>query len=223
MKAGIQPIRRRHARPSGRHALGSVLVHALAIGGGLVAVSLRPELPDFVSYQIELVALPDAQPTEIVVEAPPSPPEPEPDPEPEPEPEPPPPEPVRTEPPPRPSSSTPAPTRTPESAGAVNVRIEGLRRDYPVYYNNIIVQIQRCFRWSGGGAHSTEIYFVVEADGSVSGSRFVTQSGNPAFDYEALGAIECAGQAGRFGTLPDDLPYDRLPIRFTFRPAGIFR
>ncbi|MDX1647346.1 MAG: hypothetical protein R3304_09400, partial [Longimicrobiales bacterium] len=45
------------------------------------------------------------------------------------------------------------------------------------------------------------------------------RSGNAAFDIEALGAVECAGQ-GRFGPLPEELPYDRFPVRFTFRPLG---
>ena len=39
------------------------------------------------------------------------------------------------------------------------------------------------------------------------------------FDFEAIGAVECAGQ-GRFGQLPDELPYDRLPVQFDFRPPG---
>ena len=57
-------------------------------------------------------------------------------------------------------------------------------------------------------------------------TRFVRQSNNPTFNYLALGAIECAGQGGRLGELPRDLGFDRLPIRFTFRPGnagGIFR
>jgi TonB family protein len=104
--------------------------------------------------------------------------------------------------------------------------MEGLRRDYPVYYQNIITAIQRCFRWSGGGTPQTEVYFVINEDGSVSDQRFVTRSGNPTFDYTALEAVECAGSRGYFGPLPGDLPYAQLPIRFTFRPgggAGIFR
>jgi TonB family protein len=99
--------------------------------------------------------------------------------------------------------------------------MEGLRRDYPIYYRNIITQIQRCFRWSGEGNPQTEVYFVINEDGSVSDQRFVSRSGNPAFDYAALEAIvECAGRQEGFGPLPDDLPYERLPIRFTFRPGG---
>jgi hypothetical protein len=47
----------------------------------------------------------------------------------------------------------------------------------------------------------------------------MSRSGSTAFDFEAIGAVECAGQ-GRFGQLPDELPYDRLPVQFDFRPTG---
>jgi outer membrane biosynthesis protein TonB len=64
------------------------------------------------------------------------------------------------------------------------------------------------------------VYFVIEHDGSVSDTRFVTRSGNVDFDYEALGAVECAGRNQRFGPLPEDMPIDRLPVQFTFEPLG---
>jgi hypothetical protein len=52
----------------------------------------------------------------------------------------------------------------------------------------------------------------------VSGLRFVQRSGIPDFDLAALAAVgDCAGR-GRFGALPEDLPYDRLPVQFTFQP-----
>ena len=58
------------------------------------------------------------------------------------------------------------------------------------------------------------------ADGTVRDVRFLQQSGNPDFDFEALGAVgDCAGQ-GRFGPLPADYPYESLPIIFDFRPSG---
>ena len=234
-EAGQSRERRRQARPGTRPALGSLFVHGAALALGW-SVSYQPEQPFFVSYQIELVSLEPGEEPELpnpVVEAPPAPelpaPESVPAPEPEPTPEPPAPEllptqPQRTEPRPAP----PRPTETPasESPEAINVQIEGLRRDYPAYYDNIILQIKRCFRWSGQGAPEAEVYFVISSDGSVSDQRFVRQSGNPGFDYDALGSVECAGRSGRFGPLPEDLPYDRLPIRFTFRPgnvSGIFR
>ena len=227
-----------------RSALSSLFVHAVGVALVWSTAVRQAPVPDFVSYQIDLVALPEVveDPGSPVVEAPPAPvqpvvedvppPTPVPEeatsiPEPEPEPESPPPE----SPPEDPAPPQPATTRPPEeetgaeSSDAINIRIEGLRRDYPAYYDNIILQIRRCFRWAGRGNPETEVYFVIVDDGGVSDVRFVRQSGNPSFDYEALGAIECAGQPGHFGPLPDDLPFDRLPIRFNFRSGndGIFR
>ena len=96
--------------------------------------------------------------------------------------------------------------------------MEGLRRDYPEYYNNIIRQIDRCFRWQGAGNLETSVSFVIRRDGAVSDLEFVTRSGNTSFDFAAMGAVECAGQ-GRFGPLPEDLPYESLPVLFDFTPS----
>lgn len=223
---------------------GSLAVHgAVAVLAWWTSLSVRPPIV-FESYEIELVTAPpvevaeEVQPAreELVVERP----EPEPpaereeapvaEPEPEPEPTPPPP---RQDPEPEPEpepeeESQPATTNEPppeeaerESGEAINVRIEGLKRDYPAYYDNIIRQIQRCFagRFRGQGSWETTVYFVIQADGSTSGLDFVSRSGNTTFDFEAMGAVECAGR-GRFGPLPEDLPYERLPVLFTFRPSG---
>jgi outer membrane biosynthesis protein TonB len=172
----------------------------------------RPEeAPEEVA---EAIPEPEAQPED---------PEPEPEPEPEPptpdpEPEPDPPEEEATEPP----ATDPEAETAEESGEDLEIRMEGLRRDFPEYYGNIIRQIRRCFRPPPGlpGGLETTVYFVIRADGSVVDARFVEQSGNFDFDYEALGAVvDCAGQ-GRFGALPEELPYERLPIQFTFRPSG---
>ena len=106
-----------------------------------------------------------------------------------------------------------------ESGEGLEVRIEGLRRDYPAYYNNIIRQVLRCFRWQDGGRWETEVFFYIERDGTAEDIEFLSRSGNTAFDFEAMGAVDCAGN-GRFGPLPEDLPYDRFPIKFSFRPQG---
>jgi TonB family protein len=98
--------------------------------------------------------------------------------------------------------------------------MEGLRRDYPAYYDNIIRQMSRCFRWRETGDFEAVVRFVVSRDGTVSGARLVQRSGNPEFDFEALGAVECAGRPGRLGPLPEDLPWEELPIQFSFRPQG---
>ncbi|MDT8368533.1 MAG: TonB C-terminal domain-containing protein [Longimicrobiales bacterium] len=225
---------------------GSVLVHGV-VGALLVLLSLaRPEPLEFVSYRIEIVSPPPPRAEEVAEAAPveeleietpddpvpepetPPPPDPEPEPEPEPEPVE---EPAREETPPEtpPADSVP-PTEaatteeveeTVEGGEDINVRMEGLQRDYPEYYGNIVRQIRRCWRPpqdTREGLAAT-IYFVIRADGTVTEARLVERSGVARFDYGALDAIGgCA--SGRFGPLPADLGYDRLPIQFEFRPAG---
>jgi outer membrane biosynthesis protein TonB len=220
---------------------------SVGLHGGLFTLALFASLVDpspmeFVTYQIEMVSPPPAvqaeiQPAteELVVEPPePAPPieeEPEQevvpiedpdDPEPEPSPE----ENRPTEelteaeeeetPP---AAPDPPPEEIEDSGEGINVRLEGVRRDYPAYYNNILRQIFNCFRWRGGGNWEATVFFTIEREGTVTDMRFTNRSGSTAFDFEAIGAVECAGQ-GRFGQLPDELPYDRLPVQFDFRPPG---
>lgn len=137
--------------------------------------------------------------------------------EPQPQPETPPPEPAEEE--AEPGVAEPDPEA--ETSGEdIDVRIEGLRRDYPAYYENIIRQINRCFRWRGAQDLTATVRFHIRRDGTVSDLSVVEPSGDFQFDFEAMGAVECAGSGGRLGALPEDLPFDRLPIEFTFRPAG---
>ena len=221
----------------------SITLHASLFTVALLSTMRREPTMEFISYEIELVSPPPAVEAEeytpareeLVVERPEperAPPEAEPEPEPEPEvtvaapePEPAPPEPTQQPEPEPPAQSTPAagPNASPEPAArsgeGINVRMEGLRRDYPEYYNNIIRQILRCFRWQGRGDWEATVYFAIQRDGSVRDLRFVTRSGNASFDFEAMGAVECAGQ-GRFGPLPADLPYETQPVNFQFSPSG---
>lgn len=181
-----------------------------------VAEEVQPAQEEFV------VEHPDPEPPVEQEEAPVTQPDPDPEPPPREDPEPPPPEPEEEAQPA--TTDEPPAEETRESGEDINVRIEGLRRDYPVYYENIIRQIQRCFagRWRGQGSWETTVYFVIRADGTATGLNFVTRSGNTSFDFEAMGAVECAGR-GRFGPLPEELPYDRFGIQFTFRPSGGIR
>jgi hypothetical protein len=102
----------------------------------------------------------------------------------------------------------------------LNVRMEGVRRDYPEYYNNIIRQMQRCFRWRGAEDLRATVYFVINLDGSVADVDILESSRSIAFDIEAMGAAECAGSRDRLGPLPENLPIDRLPILFRFDPQS---
>ena len=220
---------------------------SVGLHGGLFTLALFTSLVDpspmeFVTYQIELVSPPPAVQAEIqpateefVVEPPePAPPieeEPEQEVVPIEEPDDPEPEPSPDEDRPTeelteveeeetpPSGPDPPPEEIEDSGEGINVRLEGVRRDYPAYYNNIIRQIFNCFRWRGGGNWEATVFFTIEREGTVTDMRFTSRSGSTAFDFEAIGAVECAGQ-GRFGQLPDELPYDRLPVQFDFRPPG---
>jgi hypothetical protein len=239
---------RRHRERKGAPFIGSVVIHGLLLVGAWATSKYKPEPLVFESYAIELYSPPPAVQAdeftpgtqELVVDRPPEMPDPAPPPpkpeeeapvrteQPKPEPKPTPPSPA----PPRPAPNTDAPRQpaagpdaVPGSAGGenLNIRLEGLRRDYPEYYARIITQITRCFNQQGRppvGAFETIVDFMIMRDGTVpeeSVSVF-KKSGNASFDFMAQGAIECAGT--RFGALPDDLPYDRLPIRFKFTPAG---
>lgn len=226
--------------PDRQSLMGSAAIHVLAVFLVWYTQLVQPQPMEFTAYQIELVSPPptevaeESQPRsaeELVVETPEEP-EPESPPPPEPEQEEvqsPPPEtpeePPREEDEPEPDTAeeSPAAAEEPEEAEEggedIEVRMEGLRRDYPVYYENIIRQMHRCFRWQGAGGLEATVQFYIARDGSVEDLDVVDESGNPAFDIEAMGAVECAGD-GRFGPLPDDLGLDRLPVRFNFRPRG---
>jgi outer membrane biosynthesis protein TonB len=239
----VSKKRRRRFDPFGRRSMAlSVALHVSLLGLVWASTLYDPWQMEFVTYEIELVSPPAAQQAEepepeppaeeLVVERPePEPPEPEaeevvpveeeePEPEPEPERE----EPPAEEPPPDTTAeevpaTSPEPTEEAEETGEdINVRMEGLQRDYPAYYANIIGQINRCFRWREGGRWETVIFFYIDREGNAEDIQWMQRSGNTAFDIEAMGAVECAG--GRFGPLPEDLPYDRFPVRFRFSPRG---
>jgi len=211
---------------AGVHVVAAVLVWSAQVS------TTNPE--EFITYQITLVSPPPSQEApepepvvqeEVAVETPEAPPVEEPSPvveedrpreeeRPTPTPTPtPPPEPER-------EAGDPEPAET-ISGEDLNIRMEGLKRDFPEYYGNIIRQIQRCFEYRGSGRLETSVIFYISRDGTVDGGSidFYERSGNVNLDYAAMGAVECAGR-GRFGPLPEDLGLDRLPILFTFRPPG---
>ncbi|MGI9628861.1 MAG: TonB C-terminal domain-containing protein [Longimicrobiales bacterium] len=222
----------------------SLGVHGLALFALWGFEELKPAPTVYETIAVRLVSAPPAtapepedQPPapeeELVVETPE---EPEPEPEPEeeapvipeevePEPEP---EVVPEETPPTeeapPTETPPAPAEEAESRDEggedLNVRLEGLRRDYPAYYGNIIRQMRRCFQPTQRENLETTVRFLIHRDGRTSGFETVQSSGSFAFDVEAQGAVECAGGPNRIGPLPEDFPWDALPIEFTFRPRG---
>ena len=223
-------------RPGRGPIVGSAAIHVGAVLLAWLTQAVEPSDRSFETLQIQLVSPPpivsspreEAPAEDFVVETPET--EIEADPPPEPQAI----EPVRkpkTEPPKAEPKKTPVEdekkeaavpdpdsTEAKESGEDLNVRLEGVRRDYPAYYENIVRQMKRCFRWRGGGELKATIRFNIKRDGSVSDLSVVRSSGDPRFDLEAMGAAECAGRPGRFGPLPEDLPYDWLPVEFTFEP-----
>ncbi len=241
-----QPAAPRAAHQSSRigkgPVIGSAFVHTVAIFLAWWVSAAPTPVPDFIAFEIELISPPAAElgeptmapPEELVIERPT-------DPVPEPQEETPPlaieeetpvdqaPEPEATVAPPdvelvdEPEPPTsPNPDPDVETPGEdLNVRMEGIRRDYPEYYNNIIRQMERCFQWRGDVGLRATVYFVINRNGSVSDVDILEQSTSIGFDIEAMGAAECAGSNDRLGPLPEDLPFDQLPIVFKIDPRPV--
>ncbi|MGH7476350.1 MAG: TonB family protein [Longimicrobiales bacterium] len=218
--------------PSRKAVIGSVALHAAIVSLFLFARAAQPKVPPMQAYRVSIVspppqALGDVAPA-VAEQEPatePEPPEPEPQAVPVPETQ-------REAPPEREPEPTPEPEATPaqpseaqptrgdrpdpRSAGGqdLEVNIEGEAFPYPEYLENIILQVRRYFRWAGAPGLEAEVYFVIRSDGSVEDLRITRSSGNRQFDFQALGAVEVAGNRGAFGSLPDGFGGDRLPVRF---------
>ena len=209
--------------------VASVLVHGVAVGAVFATgLTTRPEPVRFEVYEVDMVAgdelvPPAVQQVASTVEEP-APPEPD---EPEPEPE----EPDQTAPSPTPQREAPRPQTRPDpnaerqgderegvGSGELTIQIEGLQSRYPQYYENIIRTLYRFFRWNEASRPTVEYFFYINRDGSVSDIRLIRTSGNVAFNLEAMGAIEAAGERRAFGSLPADFQGDRLPVLFSFQP-----
>ena len=104
-------------------------------------------------------------------------------------------------------------------ADVANVRTEGIEFPYPVYLQNVVRQIALQFRPDRARALRAEVSFLIRRDGSISGLRLVTRSGNFSFDQDAMGAVEAA--ARNFGPLPQGFTDDVLPVIFSFDPQLI--
>jgi protein TonB len=220
--------------PPGRAAglIGTLVVHAAAAAFLFSQVKAAPAGPPV--YAVDLVAAPaptqrrrlarEAVPTPPPVEKP-APVKPKPTPPPEkpsaPEPKPPPrTEPDREPPPPTAAPATPAPGETPSTGtDAATIKTPGLAFPFPDYLRNIVNQVYQRWDRSNAGSRSAEISFLILEDGSVRDIRFVTPSGNFAFDLDAQGAIEAAGNSRAFGPLPDGWEADVLPVSLYFKPT----
>jgi outer membrane biosynthesis protein TonB len=185
-------------------------------------------------YAVELVAAPApapaAKPAPDVVQRPPAeepaPNKPAPPPKPTDKPAPPKPKPVdkppeKTEPNPRSTpTNAPLPGEKPSTGNdLVSVSIPGMQFPFPEYLRNIVQEIYR--RWdrpSGNTALRAEVSFLIMRDGAVREIKLTRASGSFSFDLSAQGAIEAAGSAGAFGSLPEGWQADVLPVSFYFTP-----
>ena len=241
----IRPSSQTPGRVAG--LVGTLVVHAAAVLFLIAAV--KPTRASPPSYAVELVAAPAPTTKQrLAREALPTPPPEEKPAPPSPKPAPPqkdkpapvtpkPPKPAKTpsapapKPPPAESEREPAPRtaapvapapgETPSTGTDVaTIKTPGLAFPFPEYLRNIVTQVyQRWDRASAKQSNFAEISFLILRDGSVSDIHFVTRSGSFAFDIDAQGAIEAAGNSRAFGQLPDGWEEDVLPVSFYFKPT----
>ena len=221
-------MRPRGAGGVGVGLTGTLAVHGLAVAFIVLSASgARATAPP--TYAVRLVAAPDATPDQrkapdVVQREAATPPTPAPPvkrvPTPKPAPAPPPnADTKRREAAPR---TTPTVQRLPGEAPSTGkdvatVSTEGQEFPYPEYLQNIVSQVLR--RWQRPDQSTpleAEVSFFVHKDGSVTGLQFTKRSGNFAFDLEAEGAVESAGQSKAFGALPEGWTSDVLFVRFYF-------
>jgi len=205
---------------------GSLLLHAAVVLLLVHAARSAAATPPPITYRVRLVAAsaPDAPEREKpvpakVAEKKERPPTPQPTTEKKPKV----PEPTQTEKKPPETKPSKEPARSEEKGeDAVNVQLDGATFAYPDYLDNIIRQVYRYWRPpTGGRALRAEISFVIHRDGSVSDIEWVRRSGETTFDLEARGAVEAAGRARAFGSLPKGYPRDRLRVSFFFDPSTL--
>ena len=117
----------------------------------------------------------------------------------------------------------PAPGVTPSTGTDVaTVSVPGVAFRYPEYLRNIVAEVYR--RWHrpvDDAPLQAEILFLIHRDGTISNVQFTRRSGSFAFDLEAQGAVEGAGNARAFGPLPEGFEADILPVNFFFNPRTV--
>jgi protein TonB len=107
-----------------------------------------------------------------------------------------------------------------KGADVQNITTEGVDFPFPGYLQNIVRQIALNFSPKGNvGALRAEVFFMINRDGKVTGFRFISRSGNLAFDIEAQGAVDAASRS--FGALPSQYSDDVLPVVFSFDPSKL--
>lgn len=219
-----------------RRAIGvSLAVHVLVLVP-VIVLARPPEPIEFETIKLHLVSPPPVEAAEPAPAPPVTLPQPQPDPpeqrvEPEPdvtaeEPPPKPPEPEKEEPetekppetPPQTTPSSDPPEEPTEGGEGLNINTEGREFPFPDYLSNVVIQVNRYFRWSDEGRPRGIVYFEILRDGTVRNIRMVRPSGNRRFDFAVLGAVETAGTRGAFGPLPDGYVAPTLPVQLEVEP-----
>ncbi|MGD8279381.1 MAG: TonB C-terminal domain-containing protein [Gemmatimonadota bacterium] len=110
----------------------------------------------------------------------------------------------------------------PDSPGGENIDLTQNGDDFPFpeYLENIILQINRFFRWDRDNTPEGVIAFWIARDGSVGGQQMIQKSGDWRFDMQAIAAVTEIGKRAAFGPLPDDWVQDRLWVKFRLIPPG---
>ncbi len=222
---------RRRPGPDRRAVVGSVGFHAALVIGLWASTLVRPNTPEFEVYRVKLFSPPPQveapTPAPVAVNTPiraprtvqppqtrPTPPRPQQRPQ------------AVERPPedakPKPPEPTQGQNASPNSPGGENIDVdlEGQQFPFPEYLDNIILQLNRYFRWSGSPKLENQVVFYIGRDGTVGGIQVLQKSGDFNFDLQAMNAVEQAGRRGAFGPLPDGWVQDRLWIRFRFLPPG---
>lgn len=207
---------------------GTLLAHAVAVGGFLLVALQRPT-PLGPVYAVNLVAAPPLTQPASAVDATPRPPAPveraapikPPSRTAKAAPVPPPSRPTpRTETaPPSPRQSLPGEVGT--GSDVANLSTPGADFPHPEYLRNIVNQIYR--RWNrplGSPALRAEVTFLILRDGTVREIAVASRSRSYSFDLGAQGAVEAAGNAKAFGPLPEGFQADVLQISLWFVPRS---
>jgi outer membrane biosynthesis protein TonB len=207
--------------------IGTITVHGAAMVMFLVSATGAQSEPP--TYRVRLIAAPDlvaeSRPAPPAVQREAAPPEPTPPtqrPAPKNTVSPAPPPPVadtkKREAAPRTTPQRRVPGEAPSTGSdPATVSTEGVEFPYPEYLQNIVSQVLR--RWQRpleSTPLEAELSFMVHRNGAVTDLQFVKRSGSFAFDLEAQGAVEEAGQYKAFGALPDGWIPDVLFVRFYF-------
>lgn len=221
-------LTRRQARPPRRYVYASLGLHlgfvALVIVSGLRVKRQPVELEQFRITLISPPAQVQGPPEPVVTSAPvvvqPEPPKPQPAKEPVKQPQ-------KTQAAkPKPVERAPTPAKGPEpkpaDVGGENLQLkqDGREFQYPEYLENIALQINRYFRWSGPADLEAEVMFFINRDGTVGGIRLVRKSPNFRFNVATTDALDEIGRARAFGPLPDGWQRDRLYVSYTFQKPG---